>query len=98
MKLHTMAFALTAGILWAIGVFLFTWWMILLGDGAIGERVPIFSDMYLMYRITPMGSIVGMLWGFLDGAIGGLVFAWMYNFLVMKMKREKVTTPGPEVV
>ncbi len=97
MKLHTMAFAVTAGILWALGMFLFTWWMILLGDGAVGEEVPILSDMYLMYRISPVGSIIGLLWGFLDGAICGLIFAWMYNFFAMKMKREKATTPGPEV-
>jgi len=25
---------------------------------------------------------VGLVWGFVDGAIGGAIFAWLYNTLV----------------
>ena len=39
---------------------------------------------------TPDGSfgsvLVGTLFGVFDGALGGLVFAWLYNLLVRKYK------------
>lgn len=90
MKLNIKSFALTCGIVWGVCMFIFTWWMIVFGDGAVGEKVPIVSDMYIMYRINPAGSIVGLLWGFLDGAIGGLVFAWLYNLLTGKMQKGEI--------
>ncbi len=27
------------------------------------------------------GAVIGAVWGFIDGAIGGFVFAWLYNKL-----------------
>ena len=34
MTLNVRAFAVTAAILWGAGVFILTWWLILLGDVA----------------------------------------------------------------
>jgi hypothetical protein len=34
--------------------------------------------------MSPLGSVIGLLWGLVDGFIGGLVFAWLYNLLVPK--------------
>jgi len=28
-----------------------------------------------------MGSVVGLIWAFFDGLIGGVIFAWLYNIL-----------------
>ena len=36
MKLNTKAFALTCGLVWGLGLFLLTWWIIAF-DGATGE-------------------------------------------------------------
>lgn len=77
MKLNIRAFALTCGILWGIGVFLFTWWVMFF-EGATGEAT-ILGMMYRGYRITVGGSFVGLAWGFFDGLICGVIFAWLYN-------------------
>lgn len=80
MKLNIRAFALTCGILWGLGIFFLTLWIILF-DGSTGE-VTILGRIYRGYNISVVGSLFGLLWGFVDGLIGGAVFAWLYNLLV----------------
>ena len=35
--------------------------------------------MYIGYSFTPLGSVIGALWGFVDFAIGGAIAAWLYQ-------------------
>jgi hypothetical protein len=42
-----------------------------------------------MYRINPIGSIVGLLWGFIDGLIGGLLLAGLYNLFLGKKNSQQ---------
>ena len=77
MKLDVKAFALTCGIICGVGLFLITWWIILF-EGATGEPT-IIGRVYLGYKICPLGSIIGLVWAFVDGLIGGAIFAWLYN-------------------
>lgn len=60
--------------------FFLTWWVIAF-DGPTGEATLI-GRVYRGYAISPVGSLVGMVWGFFDGFIGGAVFAWLYNKLL----------------
>jgi hypothetical protein len=83
MTLNIKAFALTAGILWGLGIFFLTWWVIAF-DGATGEPTLI-GRLYRGYTLSPIGSVVGLVWGFFDGLIGGALFAWLYN-LIAKQK------------
>ena len=77
MKLNIKAFALTCGIVWGLGLFFVTWWIITL-DGATGEPTLI-GRLYRGYTISAVGSVIGLIWAFFDGLIGGAVFAWLYN-------------------
>ena len=79
MRLNVKALALTSGLLWGFGLLFITWW-IMLFEGATGE-VTWVGQVYRGYCISPVGSIIGMLWGFVDGLIGGAIFAWVYNFV-----------------
>jgi len=83
MKLNIIAFALACGLLWGIGLFLFTWWAIAF-DGASGEATLI-GRLYRGYTISPRGSVIGIAWALLDGLIGGTIFAWLYNLLVGRL-------------
>lgn len=82
MKLNVKAFAFTCAIIWGLGMFLMTWWVIIL-EGAWGDAT-ILAHIYRGYTMSPLGSVIGLLWGLVDGFIGGLVFAWLYNLLVSK--------------
>jgi hypothetical protein len=77
MKLNVKALALAFGLTWAIGLFCLTWWIIAL-DGATGE-ITIIGQVYRGFNISPTGSLIGFVWAFADGVIGGAIFAWLYN-------------------
>ncbi len=88
MKLNVKAFALACGLIWGFGVFLLTWWIIAF-DGATGE-ITFLGRVYRGYNISPAGSVIGLIWTLADGAIGGAIFAWLYNLLACcKAKEEK---------
>ena len=82
MKLNVTAFAVTCGLVWGLGVFCLTWWIIMF-EGATHE-VPFLGQLYRGYNISPEGSFIGLVWALLDGAVGGAIFAWLYNFIVGK--------------
>jgi len=69
--------ALTAGIFGASTMFLLAWWLILTGN-AEGPQT-LLERIYIGYSFTPLGSIIGAVWGFVDWAIAGAIFAWLYN-------------------
>jgi len=85
MKLNIKAFALACGLLWGFGLLFLAWWLIML------EKTPepcLLNRMYPGYRFTPVGSLIGAVWGFVDAGIGGLVFAWLYNLIADKFKKQ----------
>ncbi|MFB6260868.1 MAG: hypothetical protein ABEJ96_01470, partial [Thiohalorhabdaceae bacterium] len=68
MRLNTAAFAVACALLWGLGLFLGTWWVIAL-EGASGDSTLI-GRIYPGYGLTPFGSVAGLLWGLLDGLVG----------------------------
>lgn len=86
MKLNIKAMTLTFAIVWGLGLFILTWWIILL-DGA-STTPTLISKIYRGYTFTPLGSLIGLLWGFFDGAFGGACIAWIYNNLVEKNQKD----------
>ncbi len=82
MKLNIRAFALAFAIWWGVGIFLLTWWIIAF-CGATGE--PTFlARIYIGYEISPIGSVIGLVWGFVDALIAGAIFAWLYNLIATR--------------
>ncbi len=82
MKLNVKAFALTTGIIWGAGLFVLTWWIIVF-EGQTGAQTMI-GLVYRGYNISAVGSLIGLIWGFVDGLIGGFIFAWLYNLIASK--------------
>jgi hypothetical protein len=79
MKLNVKAFALACALVWGIGLFLLTWWIIAF-EGATRD-VTFLGRVYRGYSVTPLGSFIGLVWALADGAIGGAIFAWLYNLI-----------------
>lgn len=84
MKLNVKAFALAAGILWAIGAFLLALMALWLDWGT--EFVDLIGSGYVGYEASVVGAFTGAVWGFVDAAVGCAIFAWLYNLLVDKSK------------
>jgi len=83
MRLDIKAFALTFALFWGIALFAVTWW-IMAFEGASGD-VTLVGRVYLGYSISPLGSLAGLVWGLVDGFIGGAIFAWLYNTLADRL-------------
>jgi len=79
MKLKVLAFGLTCALVWGFGLFCLTWWIIAF-DGPSGE-VTFIGQIYRGYSISPVGSVIGLVWALFDGFAGGVIFALVYNWL-----------------
>ena len=75
-KLNTKAVALALGIMWSLGILSISL-LVLFTTSYLHNMVDFLSTVYLGYSL----SFSGMVWGFFDAAIGGFVFAWLYNKL-----------------
>lgn len=64
-----------------------TWWIIAF-DGATGE-VTLIGRLYRGYSISPMGSIIGLIWAFVDGLVAGAIFAWLYNLVAARISSKE---------
>ena len=87
MKINIRAFALTCGVIWGLGLFCLTWW-IMLFEGATRARDGI-ARIYRGYTISPLGSVIGLVYGFFDALIGGAIFASMYNLLANRLPEDR---------
>jgi len=77
MQLNPKAFALACGILWGAGLFLATLWLMIIGSQ--GNTIILLGKFYWGYSLSFVGAIMGLIWGFVDGIIGGFLLAWLYN-------------------
>ena len=84
MKINIKAFGLTCGLLWGLGVLGLTWWVILF-EGSTHDMM-LLGHIYRGYDISPAGSLIGAAYGLVDGGVGGVVFAWLYNVLCVRFK------------
>jgi hypothetical protein len=79
MKLNVLAFAVACGLIWGLGVFCLAWWVMAF-EGATGDLM-VLGHIYRGFNISPLGSVIGLVWGSLDGFVGGALLAWLYNCL-----------------
>ncbi len=77
MKLKPFALGVSLGIVWGVALFLTTWLCYFTGYGKLFLDV-FAGSIYPGYTISPVGSFIGFLYGFVDlmffGAITGLIY------------------------
>jgi len=78
-KLNVKAFALAGGILWGASMFILTW-LEIAGYGSVVASIMV-KSYYIGYSVTPIGSVIGAVYGFVDAGIGCGIFALIYNKL-----------------
>ena len=81
--LHVISFGIALGAVWAISLFIMA---ILAINWQYGVSfIYGIGKLYVGYKPTFIGAGIGVIWGFLDGFVGGIVFAWLYNFFSRKL-------------
>ena len=79
--INLRAFAAAVAVIWG-GAMVFLGWVAPFGYGE--PLVTLLSSLYLGYGPGFLGGLIGGAWGVVDGGIGGLVFAWLYNWFARK--------------
>ena len=80
-KFNVWAFGVALGIVWGLSM-LIAGWTSIFGWGAM--FVNTMSSVYLGYIPSFGGGIVGAIWGFVDGFIGGVLLSFIYNRIACK--------------
>lgn len=83
MRLNIAAFSVSAALVWGVGLFLMTWWIIAV-EGVQSEPT-LLGSVYIGYGLTPMGSVAGLVWGLIDGLVCGAIFAALYNWFAGRL-------------
>lgn len=81
MRLNVRGMALASAVMWGILAMFLTGIANLIWPSYGQEFLRAMASVYPGYRATPSFGdvIVGALYGLVDGAVGGAVFAWLYN-------------------
>ena len=83
MKLKPIAFGIAFGAVWGAALFITTWLSFYTGYGKLFLEV-LAQSIYPGYTITPVGSFLGLLYGFLDGLISATLIGWLYNMIISR--------------
>ena len=88
--LNSKVLGLVIGLIAGSVVFVMTNWLILkgghfrdAGDYVVGPHLQLLGQVFLGYRVTFIGSVVGFGYGFAFGTLTGSVIGWVYNKLAI---------------
>lgn len=87
MRLHVTAMSFTLGFIWGAAIFIVAAANLIWPN--YGQAfLELTSSIYPGYNPNSgIASVfIGTLYGAMDGAIGGAVFAWLYNFFVNRLQ------------
>ncbi len=81
MKLDVKALALTGGLIWGILAMFLSGVANLIWVGYAQGFLDVMASVYPGYNATASFGqvIIGTLYGLVDGAVAGALFAWVYN-------------------
>lgn len=80
LKIHPLSIAIALGAIEGLPVFVATILLVLQGES--GEAW--LSKLFPGYSISWSGAFIGLVEWFIDGAIGGFIFAWVYNSVIRR--------------
>ncbi len=70
------------GIVLGLMIFVATNWLVFKGGPVVGPHLALLGQFFIGYRVTFLGSLIGLAYGFLCGFVGGWILAWIYNRVV----------------
>ncbi len=87
LRLDSKILGLVLGLVFGLGIFLMTNWLILAGghvdaqgNQVIGPNLALLGQFFIGYRVSFFGSLIGFLYGFALGTITGSAIGRLYNW------------------
>ena len=82
LRLNALVHAVVVGLVIGLGLFAATNWLLLKGGPIIGPHLALLGQFLPGYRVTFVGSLIGLTYGFTIGFGLGYIFAFLYNLFV----------------
>jgi hypothetical protein len=82
-QLEAVVQGVVVGLLAGAGLCIATLWLWLKGGPVVGPHLALLGQFLVGYEVTPLGSLVGLGWGFVLGFAGGWTVSVLYNALVV---------------
>jgi|SRR5919109_5171733 hypothetical protein len=82
LRLNAVVYGIVTGLVAGLGIFVATNWLILKGGQVVGPHLGLLGQFFIGYRVTFVGSLIGLAYGFIAGFVLGYGIASMYNWLV----------------
>jgi len=77
--LNAKVVGLVLGILFSLGIFVATNWLVIKGGERVGPHLILLSQYFIGYKVTFLGSLIGAVYGFAMGTLCGALIGWIYN-------------------
>ncbi len=82
MRLNAIVSGIVTGIIVGVGLFGVTIWLVVKGGPVVGPHLALLGQFFIGYKVTFLGSFVGLLYGFGTGFIIGGAIAMLYNYFL----------------
>ena len=78
---------IVSGLLGGLLIFVATIWLVIKGGHRVGEHLSLLSQFFPGYRVTFLGSLIGLAYGFVSGFLIGFIVSRFYNYIVRLSER-----------
>ena len=79
LRVSAVVYGIVTGLIVGLGIFAATIWLVLKGGPVVGPHLGLLGQFLIGYRVTFVGSLVGLGYGFVIGFVLGSAVAWLYN-------------------
>ena len=89
LRMHAMMTGVALGVLVGLGLFVATNWLILKGGENVGPHLALLGQFFIGYKVTFLGSVIGLGYGFVSGFVVGFMIAVLHNrFADLRQRRQ----------
>lgn len=78
--LNAILVGVVTGLVLGLGIFVATNFLILKGGPVVGPHLALLGQYFIGYKVTFVGSLIGLVYGSVTGFIIGYVVARLYNW------------------
>ena len=86
LRIHEQGWGIAFGLIAGLGLFVATNWLVLKGGQPVGPHLGLLGMYFPGYRVTFLGSFIGLMYAFVVGYGFGRVVAGVYNRLTSGMR------------
>lgn len=90
LRLSAMATGVALGALVGLSLFVATNWLVLKGGEQVGPHLALLGQFFIGYKVTFLGSVIGLGYGFVSGFVVGFTIAVLHNrFADLRQRRQR---------